>query len=126
MEWTSHRRYTIGSLLRKLGFGLAVFAVLCFAVVRLLIRSVEMPGEALLATGVARSVAEYVEMRDGVRLALDVWLPENCQAGDRLPTAMRAARYRRAQDSGPLTWAQVAFTSAVPDDMMDRSVQAFN
>ena len=65
-------------------------------------------------------------MRDGARLAVDAWLPEEYVAGDRLPTAMRATRYWRAQDLGSLTRAQVRFTSLTPRDMMDPSVQAFN
>ncbi len=45
-----------------------------------------------------RNQALYVEMRDGVRIAVDVWLPEGLAAGSRLPTIMRATRYWRAQD----------------------------
>jgi putative CocE/NonD family hydrolase len=37
-------------------------------------------------------------MRDGVRIAVDVWLPEDLKSGDRLPTIMRATRYWRAVD----------------------------
>lgn len=37
-------------------------------------------------------------MRDGVRIAIDVWLPGDFEPGARIPTIMRATRYWRAQD----------------------------
>jgi putative CocE/NonD family hydrolase len=45
-----------------------------------------------------RLQALYVEMRDGVRIAIDVWLPEDLQADQKVPAIMRATRYWRAQD----------------------------
>ena len=90
----------MGSTLKKVGIGIAVVVIVALIALWLSIRSVELPGEVLLPNGTARNVAQYVEMRDGVRLAVDVWLPENYQSGDRLPTAMRSTRYWRAQDTG--------------------------
>ena len=40
-------------------------------------------------------------MRDGVRLAVDVWLPQTLAATRRVPTALRATRYWRASDTSP-------------------------
>jgi putative CocE/NonD family hydrolase len=37
-------------------------------------------------------------MRDGVRIAIDVWLPEDLGPDDKIPTIMRATRYWRAPD----------------------------
>ncbi len=37
-------------------------------------------------------------MRDGVRIAIDVWLPEALLDGERIPAIMRATRYWRARD----------------------------
>jgi len=45
-----------------------------------------------------RNSALYVTMRDGVRIAIDVWLPSDLEAGQRIPTIMRATRYWRARD----------------------------
>jgi predicted acyl esterase len=45
-----------------------------------------------------RLQALYVEMRDGVRIAIDVWLPEKLGADQKVPAIMRATRYWRAQD----------------------------
>ncbi|HEY2305238.1 MAG TPA: CocE/NonD family hydrolase, partial [Streptosporangiaceae bacterium] len=39
----------------------------------------------------------YVPMPDGVRLAVDVWLPPGTTAGDRLPTVLETDRYWRAR-----------------------------
>ena len=36
-------------------------------------------------------------MRDGVRITVDVWLPEGIESGTRLPTMIRATRYWRAR-----------------------------
>jgi hypothetical protein len=39
----------------------------------------------------------YVPMPDGVRLAVDVWLPSRTTAGARLPTVLETDRYWRAR-----------------------------
>ncbi len=44
-----------------------------------------------------RNQALHVPMRDGVRIAVDVWLPAGIEPGTRLPTMMRATRYWRAR-----------------------------
>ena len=43
----------------------------------------------------------YVPMRDGVRLAADVWLPAGTTAGARLPTVLVTTRYWRQDESSP-------------------------
>jgi len=45
-----------------------------------------------------RNQALHIEMRDGVKIAIDVWLPEGVRDGARVPTLMRMTRYWRAQD----------------------------
>jgi putative CocE/NonD family hydrolase len=45
-----------------------------------------------------RNQALHIEMRDGVRIAIDVWLPDTVRAGARVPTLMRMTRYWRAMD----------------------------
>ena len=44
-----------------------------------------------------RNQALHIPMRDGVRIAVDVWLPEGIEPGTRLPTMVRATRYWRAR-----------------------------
>lgn len=38
----------------------------------------------------------YLTMRDGVRIAVDVWLPPDLETGQQIPTLMRMTRYWRA------------------------------
>lgn len=44
----------------------------------------------------------YLEMRDGVRIAIDVWLPHNLGADDTVPTLVKATRYGRSQHTSQL------------------------
>jgi putative CocE/NonD family hydrolase len=48
--------------------------------------------------GDIRPHALYIPMRDGTKIAVDVWLPENFPAGQKIPTLVQATRYWRAQD----------------------------
>jgi uncharacterized protein len=49
------------------------------------------------ASAFPRLQSRYVRMPDGVRLAVDVWLPAGTTAGARLPTVLEADRYWRAK-----------------------------
>jgi predicted acyl esterase len=42
----------------------------------------------------------YLTMRDGVRIAVDLNLPESLKAGDRIPALVRQTRYYRSFDLG--------------------------
>jgi putative CocE/NonD family hydrolase len=53
---------------------------------------------AVQEQGYPRNQALYVMMRDGVEIAVDVWLPEKLELGDKLPAIIRATRYWRAVD----------------------------
>ena len=44
-----------------------------------------------------RNQALHIPMRDGVRIAVDVWLPEGIEPGTSLPAMVRATRYWRAR-----------------------------
>ena len=46
-----------------------------------------------------RNQAFYLTMRDGVKIAVDLWLPADLQEGQRIPTLMQATRYWRAWHS---------------------------
>jgi len=50
------------------------------------------------ATGYPRLQSIYIKMRDGVRLAADLWLPTTLSKSQKIPTIMRCTRYWRAQD----------------------------
>lgn len=49
-------------------------------------------------TGYMRNQAIYIPMRDGVRIAIDLWLPEDLAPTDRIPCMFYATRYWRADD----------------------------
>src|SRR5215467_91641 len=66
------------------------------------ITTVGAASAAVLAGRSAASVfprlhSEYVRMPDGVRLAVDVWLPAGTADHARLPTVLEADRYWRAK-----------------------------
>ena len=46
-----------------------------------------------------RNESLYVTMRDGVRIAIDVWLPADLERGQKIPTLIHATRYWRAMQS---------------------------
>ncbi|WP_277969382.1 CocE/NonD family hydrolase [Sphingomonas echinoides] len=43
----------------------------------------------------------YIPMRDGVRLAVDLWIPVDGAPAGRMPTVMETTRYWRANSKGP-------------------------
>src|SRR5262249_45610055 len=59
--------------------------------------SAAAPAGRSAASVFPRVHSEYVRMPDGVRLAVDVWLPAGTTAGARLPTVLEADRYWRAR-----------------------------
>ena len=52
------------------------------------------------AGGQRRNSSLYITMRDGVRIAVDVWLPLSLKEGERIPTVLRSTRYVRAIEPG--------------------------
>ena len=65
-------------------------------------------GEARVPAGMKRNEARYVTMRDGVRIAIDVWYPATLATGQKVPTLINATRYVRATKPGILAKAAVA------------------
>jgi putative CocE/NonD family hydrolase len=65
--------------------------------------------EGPYATGPLTSL--YVPMRDGVRIALDVILPEGLEPGQRVPTVLTMTRYWRSWEGDGPTDLQRFFTS---------------
>ncbi|MCP4044892.1 MAG: CocE/NonD family hydrolase [Gammaproteobacteria bacterium] len=49
----------------------------------------------------ASAQAVYVAMPDGVRLAADIYLPQEARSGARVPTMLHATRYWRSQETAP-------------------------
>ena len=55
--------------------------------------------------------SRYLTMRDGIKLAVDVYLPASWQTGQRLPTMFHQTRYWRAM---AYRWPLSAFTETLP------------
>jgi predicted acyl esterase len=70
-------------------------AVLTAGALAILATVTKLPGEESTPAGVRRDTALFIKMRDGVQIAADVWLPQDYQAGQRLPTLLRTTRYGR-------------------------------
>ena len=54
--------------------------------------------ESKPTNNLSRNQAIYVPLRDGVKIAVDVWVLEGIEPGMKLPAVIRATRYWRAQD----------------------------
>lgn len=60
--------------------------------------SIYQPTLAQNPTSYPRNQALYVTMRDGIKIAIDVWLPKDLSPGTQIPTILRTTRYWRAVD----------------------------
>ena len=59
-------------------------------------------GEEVVPAGYQRNTSSYVTMRDGTRIAADVWVPGDLRADQKLPAVMTTTRYWRAHEMGPM------------------------
>ena len=86
----------------------------------------KLPGEKTTAAGIRRSTSLYVKMRDGVEIAVSVWLPPDLQAGEKVPVLMKTARYwREPQFNWPLR--TLAALHLVPQhSFLDGQVSYYN
>jgi hypothetical protein len=92
----------------RIAAGLAGLTLLLAAAVLLAAALAKGPGDRTTPSGRKRNEALYVPMRDGVRIAIDVWHPENLGPGEKVPALMRATRYVRAFEPGLLGRALMA------------------
>lgn len=109
-------------------FGIAV-GVLLVAVLVTVVGAATfttLPGERATPSGLMRNQALYVEMSDGVQIAIDIWLPEDYEAGQELPTMLYMTRYWRADAVGPLQRAAIALGLAGTGDLPKFPARAFN
>jgi predicted acyl esterase len=111
---------------KRLGFGLVGLAALIAVTLTILAARTRLPGEELTPAGVRRNTSQYVKMRDAVPIALDVWLPQDFQSGQRLPVLLRTTRYGR---DGQFGWAYrlaVALKQADPHGPGDEQTDYLN
>lgn len=95
---------TVRSIFVSAGISVAL-VVLSVAVAGYVFKPAE---HQLTPAGVPRNFSTYVEMRDGVRLAVDVWLPAELAADHRIPTLIKGTPYWRAHQ---LTFLGKAFAA---------------
>jgi uncharacterized protein len=86
----------------------------------------KLPGEEITPAGVRRSTSNYVKVRDGVEIAVSVYLPADLKAGDRVPVLMRTTRYWREPKIGWTARMLVALHLVHADDLVDKQVSYFN
>jgi uncharacterized protein len=60
----------------------------------------KLPSEEMLAGNVKRDSAVYVTMTDGTNIAVDVWLPKQMKAGEKMPVLVMTTRYWRVFQTG--------------------------
>lgn len=61
-----------------------------------------LPGGETVPAGYRRNSSRHLTMRDGTRLAVDIWFPGELRAGERVSAIMETTRYWRAPAMGPL------------------------
>jgi len=91
-------------IIRGIGIALVTIVALAVLVVYAAGMTAPVPGAQPTPAGIRQNQALYLTMRDGVRIAVDVWLPAKLARGERVPTIIRTTRYwRTAQRS---VWAR--------------------
>lgn len=95
-------------MLKKIAIGVVGVVVgLALAVVGLAATAHDV-GDDVVAAGMKRNQSLYVTMRDGERIAIDVWFPPVLAAGEKIPALVHATRYVRATQPGLLARAAIA------------------
>jgi len=97
---------------------LVALGLMSLAVTAFLTARVRLPGEETLAAGYRRNQAVYVPMRDGVEVAVDIWLPPDLRAGMRVPVLLETTRYWPAYRPGWLFRVLVALHLKRPDNLL--------
>ncbi len=78
----------------------AVVIVLLVLAVAFIPLQLKTEGEELVAAGFKRNVARYLTMRDGTKIAIDIWLPKALTVNERVPAILHSTRYVRAMELG--------------------------
>lgn len=108
--------------LRTLG-GLAG-AILLLIALKIIITP--LPGSVITPSGAVRNQSLYVPMRDGVQLAVDLFLPADLAEGEAIPALMRTTRYGRLYEAPFLTKMLVRLGTLPEQEMLDEEAMTFN
>lgn len=113
----------MGRILKRVAQGVLVIVGVAVAAILVMAAAARGPGGVVTPVGLKRNEAKYITMRDGVRIAIDIWVPADLAAGAKLPTMIRATRYMRATEPGVLARAGMAIGKYSP---LEHSVDALN
>lgn len=95
-------------MLKKIAIGVVGLVVGLVLAVFGLAATAHDVGDDVLAAGMKRNQALYVTMRDGEKIAIDLWFPSSLAAGEKIPALVHATRYVRATQPGLLARAAIA------------------
>ena len=82
-------------MIKKILLAIVVLLVLTVAGLLIWIATYPELSKSKTAGGLPRMQSQYLTMRDGVKIAVDVWLPPQMGADERVPTLVAATRYSR-------------------------------
>jgi uncharacterized protein len=112
--------------LRRIGTGILCLALAAGVVMIVAAVWTKLPGEEMTPAGLRRSTSTYVTVRDGVEIAVSVYLPADLKAGERVPVLMRTTRYWREPQIGRSARMLVGLRLVDPDELFDKQVTYFN
>jgi hypothetical protein len=110
----------------RAGLGISAVGLIAWFLVAVSIAPVKSQCEQMTPAGIRRVSSNYVKMRDGVEIAVSLYLPADLKAGERVPVLMRTTRYWREMQAG---WALKMLTAlhlVRADVLLDRQVVYFN
>lgn len=113
-------------ILKWLGILVGGVITLAGLVVLFFVLTVDFPGEVETSAGVPRQQSYYITMRDGVRIAVDLWMPLEFQTGDKLPTLIKPTRYWRGWGWRFGTRVMVGLGVTAPEMLSGPDIDAFN
>ena len=79
-------------------FSILLTILLLSATVKILLTP--LPGDGQVPAGYQRVEARYLTIRDGVKIAVDIYLPEDLETTAKIPALIRSTRYGRAFETG--------------------------
>ena len=68
----------------------------------ILLIAIGVVARILMTRSPAKRESLYVTMSDGTKIAADVWVPADLKPGQKVPTILRAVRYWRGYQPGPM------------------------
>lgn len=114
---TSYRKWKIAAISLSVA---AIFITVLFS------NSNFLSDTKLTPAGLKSNTSIYLTMRDGVRIAIDIWLPSDLSTNDRIPTLIRATRYGRAYNTSKLYRLLAAAGFYRTDVNLSKDIRVFN